>query len=110
MIICNIIIGTYQEIRAKRTIEKLKVVSAPTARAVRDGVETELAVEQLVLDDITIWRAGMQLSADCVVVEGTVEVNESLVTGEIDSLFKQPGDTRMSGSFRVSGKCRARCV
>ena len=53
VIICNIIIGTYQEIRAKRTIEKLKVVSAPTARAVRDGVETELAVEQLVLDDIS---------------------------------------------------------
>ncbi len=108
VIICNIIIGTYQEIRAKRTIEKLKVVSAPTARAVRDGVETELAVEQLVLDDITIWRAGMQLSADCVVVEGTVEVNESLLTGESDALFKQPGDTLMSGSFIVSGECRAR--
>lgn len=108
VIICNIIIGTYQEMRAKRVIERLKVVSAPTARAVRDGREQELAVEQLVLDDITVWRAGMQLSADCEVVDGAVEVNESLLTGESDALMKRPGDKLMSGSFIVSGECRAR--
>ena len=108
VIACNIVIGTVQEIRAKRTIERLKVVSAPTARVVREGRESEIAVEELVLDDIAIWRSGMQISADCVVAEGTVEVNESLLTGESDALTKRPGDTLMSGSFVVSGECRAR--
>lgn len=108
VIICNIIIGTYQEIKAKRTIEKLKVVSAPTAHVVRDGQESEIAVEDLVLDDIAIWRPGMQLSADCIIAQGSVEVNESLLTGESDALLKQAGDMLMSGSFIVSGECRAR--
>ena len=108
VIICNIIIGTYQEIRAKRTIEKLQVVSAPTAHVVRGGTEREIAVGDIVLDDIAIWRAGMQISADCEVAEGEIEVNESLLTGESDALKKRPGDKLMSGSFVVSGECRAR--
>lgn len=108
VILCNIVIGTYQEIRAKKTIDRLKVVSAPTACVVRDGVESDIAVEQLVLDDIAVWRSGMQISADCVIAEGTVEVNESLLTGESDALVKRPGDMLMSGSFIVSGECRAR--
>ena len=110
VIICNIIIGTYQEIRAKRTIEKLQVVSAPTAHVVRGGTEREIAVGDIVLDDIAIWRAGMQISADCEVAEGEIEVNESLLTGESDALKKRPGDKLMSGSFVVSGECRARVL
>lgn len=108
VIMCNIIIGTYQEIRAKRTIEKLQVVSAPIAHVVRDGQERDVAVGDIVLDDVAIWRAGMQISADCQVAEGEIEVNESLLTGESDPLKKHPGDMLMSGSFVVSGECRAR--
>lgn len=108
VIACNIIIGTYQEIRAKRTIEKLQVVSAPTACVVRDGAECEIAVKDIVLDDVAIWRSGMQISADCVVARGEIEVNESLLTGESDALIKRAGDKLLSGSFVVSGECCAR--
>ena len=108
VIVCNIIIGTYQEIRAKRTIEKLQVVSAPTACVVRDGAECVIAVKDIVLDDVAIWRSGMQISADCEVAQGEIEVNESLLTGESDALVKRAGDKLMSGSFVVSGECRAR--
>lgn len=108
VVVSNIVIGIIQEIRAKRTIDKLSLISAPVAQVVRGGVLETVAVDQLVLDDIVQLSAGNQICADAVVVQGNVEVNESLITGESDSIAKQPGDSLLSGSFVVSGTCRAR--
>lgn len=108
VIICNTLIGTIQEIRAKKTIDRLKLIAAPKAGVMRDGVKQELPVEDLVLDDILILTSGNQVCADCVVVDGECEVNESLITGEQDPILKKDGDHLLSGSFIASGNCCAR--
>ena len=105
---CNLIIGIIQEIRAKQTIEKISLMVTPSATVIRDKVELDIPVEQLVLDDIVIFSSGKQISADCIVVEGEVEVNESLLTGESVAIKKKKGAVLFSGSFVVSGKCHAR--
>ncbi|MBR6726392.1 MAG: HAD-IC family P-type ATPase [Clostridia bacterium] len=112
VVLVNILIGVVQEINAKRTLDKLQLLNTPVARVVRNGEEIETNVENLVIDDIAVLGPGDQLSADAVVVSGKVSVNESLVTGESDEIFKKEGDSLLSGSFVVSGKCRARitCV
>ena len=97
VIILNAVIGTVQELRAKKTVEKLSVISAPTALAVRSGREVKLGVSELVLDDVMVLKSGMQICADGVVLEGEIEVNESLLTGESDPILKRPGDGLMSG-------------
>lgn len=107
IIVTNTLIGIVQEIRSKRTIEKLSVLSAPKARVLRDGVFSSIAVEQLVLDDVLELTLGNQVCADCIVRDGQIEVNESLLTGEADPVFKQPGDPLLSGSFVISGRCLA---
>ncbi len=108
VIILNAVIGTVQELRAKKTVEKLSVISAPTAFAVRSGKEVKLGVSELVLDDVMVLKTGMQICADGSVLAGEVEVNESLLTGESDPILKRPGDALMSGSFVVSGQASAR--
>ena len=108
VILLNILVGIVQEIRSKRMVEKLSVISMPRARVVRDGREQEIPVEDLVLDDITVHRMGGQICADAIVAEGEIEVNEALLTGEAEPVRKQPGDWLLSGSFVVSGHCRAR--
>ena len=108
VVLSNIVIGIIQEIRAKRTIDKLSLISAPVARVVRDGTLHTVPIEELVLDDMVQLAAGNQICADAVVAEGSVEVNESLITGESDLVTKQPGDSLLSGSFVSSGVCRAR--
>lgn len=108
VIIANTLIGIVQEIKAKKTLEKLSVLNAPKATAIRDGAEVTLAAEDLVLDDIVVFTAGKQICADAVVLEGEVQVNESLLTGESDEITKRPGDELMSGSFIVSGSCKSR--
>ena len=108
VVICNTLIGTLQEIRAKKTIDKLSLIAAPKARVVRGGEEQSLPVEELVLDDILRLSTGNQICADCIVQYGACEVNESLLTGESDPVVKQPGDLLFSGSFVVSGDCYAR--
>ena len=108
IVTANLIIGIYQELRAKKTIDRLSLLSAPSATVVRDGVQTEISVNSVVLDDLIVLSAGNQICADSILVSGTVEVNESLLTGESDSIVKKPGDLLFSGSFVVSGKCRAR--
>lgn len=108
VVICNTLIGAFQEIRAKKTIDKLSLIAAPKARVIRNGEEQSLPVEELVLDDILLLAAGNQICADCVVAEGECEVNESLLTGESDPVVKKPGDLLFSGSFIVSGNCHAR--
>lgn len=108
VILSNIVIGSFQGIRAKHTIDKLSLISSPKANVVRDGKRRTVAVEQVVLDDILLLSAGNQICADAVVAGGECEVNESLITGESDPVLKQPGDELLSGSFVVSGSCSAR--
>jgi cation-transporting ATPase E len=107
VLLINIAIGVTQEIRAKRAVEKLRVVSAPHARVVRGGRELSIGTGDVVLGDIAIFASGDQLSADGVVVGGEAEVDESLVTGEADAILKREGGELLSGSFVISGKCSA---
>ena len=108
VIIANMFIGIIQETRSKKVLDKLSVLNSPVSTAIRDGKEISLPSKELVLDDIVVFRAGNQISADAVVTDGSVSVNESLLTGESDEIVKKKGDFLMSGSFIVSGSCRAR--
>ena len=108
VVVANTAIAIIQEIKAKRTLDKLNLLTEPKITAVRNGVEEELSVNDLVLDDIVHIANGAQISADCKVVEGFVEVNESILTGESDAVTKREGDTLFAGSYVVSGKCTAR--
>lgn len=108
VIIANTLIGIVQEVRAKQVLDKLTMLNAPHAAVVRDGKRSMIDAEELVLDDIVIFKAGSQVCADAVVSAGEVQVNESLLTGEADEITKRRGDKLMSGSFIVSGQCHAR--
>lgn len=108
IIVANIIIGTIQEIRAKKTVEKLSLLSAPKAKVVRNGSEKEISVEEVVLDDIILLKTGNEVISDCILIDGECEVNESLLTGEQDAIPKKEGDILYSGSFLSSGSCRAK--
>jgi cation-transporting ATPase E len=108
VILANTFIGIIQEIKAKKSIEKLSIMSAPTANAVRGGSECEIAVSDLVLDDVIKLSAGKQIAADCQVLDGEIEVNEALLTGESVAIKKKKGDSLLSGSFVVSGNCFAK--
>ena len=108
VIIANTLIGIFQEIRSKITLDRLIMLNAPSTSVMRDGEEKELNTEWLVKDDIAIFRAGDQISADAVVVDGLAAVNESLLTGEADDIQKEVGSELLSGSFIVSGEIKAR--
>ena len=110
VIVCNILIGTVQEIRAKRIIDRLSLIAAPKAHVLRGGHTVEIPLSELVLDDLMVLSAGSQVCADAEVVEGSCEVNESLLTGESDPVLKKTGDQLLSGSFVVSGRCKAQAV
>lgn len=105
--IANTIIGIFQEIRAKRAVDKLTLVAAGTLRVTRDGKRRQLPTDQLVRDDIVDFSAGDQICADALVRDGQVQVNEALLTGEADAIIKDPGDSLKSGSFVISGRCKA---
>lgn len=106
----NLVIGIIQEIRSKRALDKLSLVSAPSIEAVRNGQVVEISTDDIVIDDIIILKQGSQIPTDCIVVGGECEANESLLTGEQDDIHKGIGDQLMSGSFVQSGKCRARVM
>ena len=108
IIVVNIVIGIVQEVRAKKTIEKLSLLTAPTVKVVRDGEKQTVALEDVVIDDIVVLSTGKQIVADCIIVEGNVEVNESVLTGESLPIKKKVGDTLLAGSFVVAGHCHAR--
>ncbi len=108
IIVANTLIGIIQELRSKKTLDKLSMMNAPETSVIRDGKEISVASKDVVLDDIAVFRAGNQISADAVIIDGSVAVNESLLTGESDEIYKSSGDSLMSGSFIVSGSCRAR--
>lgn len=105
VIILNTGIGIFQEIRAKKVLDNLTMLNEPKACVIRDGQKKLIDGEELVIDDIVVFQAGNQISADGKVVFGEVQVNESLLTGESDEVTKKPGDKLMSGSFVVSGQC-----
>ena len=108
IIIGNTVIGIVQELRAKKTLEKMSLLNAPHADVIRNGEMTQIATEKLVKDDVILLTAGRQICADAVVIDGSIQVNESLLTGEADEVEKPVGSTLMSGSFVVSGECYAR--
>lgn len=108
IIVCNTLIGIIQEIRAKKTIDSLSLITTPKVHTVRAGRVSETAVADLVLDDVIELSAGNQIPADCILLDGQCEADESLLTGEADPVTKAPSDTLLSGGFLVSGKCRAR--
>lgn len=108
VIIINSLIGIVQELRAKKTLENLTMLNAPKATVVRNGEKKQVDSENLVLDDVVVFKAGNQICADAEVIHGSVKVNESLLTGESDEIEKEKGDSLMSGSFVVAGECYAR--
>ena len=108
IIIANTLIGIIQEIRSKKVIDELTMLHAPTATVIREGKEKEIKIEQLVLDDIVLFKSGDQICADAIIIDGKVSVNESLLTGEEDEITKKAEDELLSGSFVVSGTCYAR--
>ena len=104
VLVANALIGILQEWRAKRTLDKLAILSAPKARVLRDGAPADVAVGEVVIDDVLILRSGDQVVVDAEVVEAQgLEVDESLLTGESDAQHKSPGDAVMSGSFVAAG-------
>ena len=108
VIFFNILIGIAQEIKAKKVVDKLILVSAPKAVVLRNGEKKEIKTADIVMDDLMILSTGRQVCSDCIVAEGECEVNESLITGESDPVLKKVGDEIMSGSFIISGKVKAR--
>ena len=107
IIIANTVIGIVQEIRSKSVLDKLTVLNAPKSRVIRGGSEMVIPSSELVLDDVVIFAAGNQIPADAEVIDGQIQVNESLITGEADEITKEPGAPLLSGSFVVGGKCYA---
>ncbi len=108
IIVTNTLIGILQEVYAKNELAKMNMLAAPQASVVRDGQLTSVPTERLVRDDIVLFRQGSQICADAEVVQGEVNANESLLTGETDEIIKRPGDKLISGSYVVSGECYAR--
>lgn len=103
VVICNTLISSVQEIRAKKTVDKLSIIASSKAKVIRDGVKQEININDVVLDDIIIYELGNQIIADSKIIEGSCEVNESFITGESKTIYKKQGDMLLSGSFIVSG-------
>lgn len=110
LLLLNIGIGLFQDIKARRKVDKLKVVSYPTAKVIRDGEEVEIPANEIVLSDIVVLKLGDQIVADSEVVDGNIEVNESLLTGESLNVHKAYGDTLFSGSYVTSGTAKVRVI
>ena len=108
VVLSNTLIGTIQELRAKRTHDRLQLLSEGRVRVMRDGVECRLSPQELVLDDVVLLSRGDQIPADATVLSGAGEADESLLTGESAPVSKAAGDTLYSGSFLVSGSVAAR--
>lgn len=103
VVFCNTIIGIYQELKAKKIVDQLSLISEKKVSVIRNGKEELINFEEIVLDDIVHYKLGNQIVADAIILSGTCEVNESFVTGESNSIIKKKGDYVLSGSFVVSG-------
>ena len=104
IILINTVIGIIQEIRAKKTLDRLAILTESKAVVLREGQHWSISTEKLVMDDLILLKTGDQIPADSVVLEGALEVNESLLTGESDNLLKKEGDELYSGSFVTAGQ------
>lgn len=110
IIIVNMSIGIFQEIHARNLVQKLSIVAKENVHVVRNSVQQEIDTKELVMEDIVIISAGEQVPSDMEVIDGKVEANEALLTGESDLIEKEIGDTLLSGSFIVSGQAYARVI
>ena len=108
IVILNTLISTFQELHSKKVIDKLSVISESKVKVIRDEKEEEIPMDEIVLDDIIHLRSGNQIVTDCILKEGVVEVDESFITGESDTIEKKEGDMLLSGSFITSGSCYAK--
>ena len=108
IIVANTCIGIIQEVHSKKVLDKLSILNAPQSVVIRDGKKAKIPADKLVLDDVVEFTAGSQIPADAKVIDGELQVNESLITGESDEITKRAGDQLLSGSFVVSGKAYAR--
>ena len=108
VVVANTAIAIIQEIRAKIAVEKLSIVTSPMVKTLRDGKIFDIPADQLLLDDVIILTSGNQIPADSIILDGNVEVNESLLTGESNAIEKKKNSALLSGSFIVSGQCYAR--
>ena len=107
IVVINTLISTIQEINSKKVIDKLSIMASSKSKVIRDGKSQEISINQLVLDDIVEFSLGNQVATDSIILDGNVEVNESFITGEADTIYKKQGDKLVSGSYIVSGKCVA---
>ena len=110
ILVVNTIIGIAQEIKAKKTIDKLSIVTAPTVHVIREGTQIEIPIQEVVLDEVFVLQNGNQIPADSIVLDGDIEVNESLITGESVAVKKHLGDKLFAGSFVTAGKCVAKAI
>lgn len=108
IILLNIIIGISQELKAKKLVDELSILNRPTVKVVREGKVSTVSPEELVKEDIMVLESGDQICNDGIVVEGSMEANESLLTGESDGIIKEKGSKLYSGSSVISGKAYAR--
>lgn len=108
IIILNIVIGIAQELNAKKLVDELSILNRPTVTVRRDGEDMKVGLEEIVKDDLIVLESGSQICNDAVVVSGTLEVNESLLTGESDAVVKEEGAELLSGSSVISGRAYAR--
>ena len=107
VVFCNTFISMYQEIRAKKIIDKLSIIASTKVTLIRSGKEDSYDIDEIVLDDIIKYKLGNQIIVDSVIRDGNVEVDESFITGEANTVIKGKGDLLLSGSFIVSGTCLA---
>ena len=107
IIIINVLIGIIQEIHGKNLVKKLSILTAVKSKVIRNGEEKEIDINEIVIDDVILLSQGDQIPSDAFVIEGEIEVNESLLTGESDTILKTKDDKLLSGSYVVSGKCYA---
>lgn len=107
IVIINTAISTFQEVHSKRVVDKLSIMAISKVKVIRNGNKQEIPINEIVLDDIIEFNTGNQIPTDSIILDGYVEVNQSFITGESDSIHKKAGDTILSGSYIVSGKCVA---
>lgn len=107
IVILNVVIGTAQELKAKKLVDELSILNQPKVTVFRDGKETTIAVEDVVKGDQMVLESGYQICNDAVVTSGRMEVDESMLTGESDAIEKKAGDQLFSGSFVIAGRCIA---
>ena len=110
IVVCNTLISMVQEIRSKRIVDKLSIITSLKSNVIRDNKIVNISNEDIVLDDIIILKSGNQIVTDCIILEGSVEVNESFITGESDLMSYKEGDELKSGSFVVVGKVIAKVI